>query len=205
MTPFQRDALANAKVKMANLLGRMKVNPDKDWENIVPKKDLVLARYQPKFQPDRVMSLEKDEFLSFLRYDNNCHWDSLPRIGPRITRDYDHLKETLAYLVDETRPIKERLTYIRPNYHSKENAVIPYLGIPVLTAVLLVTYPEKYGVWNSTSMEGMRLVGLWDDRWEKSATGLSYTYINNIYHDLANTLGIDLWTLDALWWVIKKE
>ena len=54
-------------------------------------------------------------------------------------------------------------------------------------------------------MEGMGLVGYRDDPWEKTATGLSYTYVNSIYHDLADALGIDLWTLDALWWVIKKE
>lgn len=205
MVPFQKEALAKAKTKLGDLLARMRVDPDPEYHHIVTHQEMVLARYRPQFQPDRIMSLEKDEFLSFLRFDNNCHWDSLPRIGPRITRDFDHLKETLAYLVDESRLVQERLTYIRPQYHSKENAAIPFLGMPVLTAVLLVAYPQKYGVWNGTSMDGMRQVGLWDDRWEKSPTGLSYTYINNIYHDLADALGIDLWTLDALWWVVKKE
>lgn len=204
MVLFQKDVLAKAKTRLADLLARMQVDPDPDYHHIVTNQRKVLARYRPQFQPDRIMFLEKDEFLSFLRYDNNCHWDSLPRIGPRITSDYEHLKGALTFLVDESRPIQERLTYIRPLYHSKVNAVIPFLGMPVLTAVLLVAYPLKYGVWNSTSMEGMRQVGLWDDRWEKSACGLSYTYINNIYQELTE-IGIDLWTLDALWWVIKKE
>ena len=205
MVPFQKEALAKAKTKLADLLARMRVDPDPDYHDIVSHKDVVLARYGPKFQPDRILSLPKKEFHSFLLIENNHHWDSLHRVGPQITKDYNLLLETLAYLVDESRPVHKRLSYIRPYFSGPEGAVIPFLGIPTLTAVLLVAYPQKYGVWNSTSMDGMRQVGLWDDRWEKSATGLSYTYINNIYHDLTDALGIDLWTLDALWWVVKKE
>ena len=114
------------------------------------------------------------------------------------------LRKALALLVDESRSIQDRIYRIRPYYQGAQDAMLPYLGIPTLTAILLVAYPEKYGVWNKTSIEGMQLMDLWDDRWLKGSTGLTYLRINNLYHQLRDALNIDLWTLDALWWVLKK-
>jgi hypothetical protein len=82
--------------------------------------------------------------------------------------------------------------------------MVSHLGTPVLTAILLVMHPEKYGVWNNTSDEGLHIVRLWDPRWEGEPAGDVYEEMNKIYLELAKYLGIDLWTLDALWWVLKK-
>ena len=82
--------------------------------------------------------------------------------------------------------------------------MVSHLGMPVLTAILLIMHPDRYGVWNNTSDAGMKIVRLWQPRWETDPAGDCYVEINDIYRQLAHGLGIDLWTLDALWWVIKK-
>jgi len=56
-----------------------------------------------------------------------------------------------------------------------------HLRIPVLTAILLVSQPENYGVWNKISENGLSITGLWDLRWDKEPTGDVYDEINKIY------------------------
>jgi hypothetical protein len=78
-------------------------------------------------------------------------------------------------------------------------SMVSHLGMPVLTAILQVVFPDKYGVWNNTSDAGLKTVRLWERRWETQPTGDSYVEMNQIYLQLSTALGIDLWTLDALW------
>jgi len=67
---------------------------------------------------------------------------------------------------------------------------------------LLVVYPDKYGVWNNTSEMGLKAVDLWP-RFERGATtGQRYVEVNQVLRGLGMALGIDLWTLDALWWAM---
>ncbi len=44
-----------------------------------------------------------------------------------------------------------------------------------------------------------------DKRWEKCPTGKAYVEMNAIYLVLSAMLKIDLWTLDALWWMVKRS
>ena len=74
-----------------------------------------------------------------------------------------------------------------------------------LTAILLVAHPKKYGVWNNTSDAGMKAARLWDKDWEKKPAGEVYLELNQNYHELCDILNVDLWTLDALWWVLKRK
>ena len=83
--------------------------------------------------------------------------------------------------------------------------MVSHLGMPVLTAILLVVHPDKYGVWNNTSDEGMRIVKLWKSEWENEPAGDAYLEMNQIYLELCRQVKVDLWTLDALWWVLKNQ
>ena len=126
------------------------------------------------------------------------------RVEKFITEDMDLLRRALLILVDESRPIRDRLNELRPERSWATKSMVSHLGIPMLTAILQVMFPEKYGVWNNTSDIGMKRVKLWEKRWEKQPTGDSYVEMNEIYLYLAESLGIDLWTLDVLWWMLKK-
>lgn len=157
---------------------------------IIDKRDEVLGRFSPAFQPRAVADLEEGVFRAFLSFENNKHWTGLGR-QPQLYADMNGLRQVLSVLVDEARPIRERV-----------NTVIeaPGMGMAKLSAILLVAYPEKYGVWNGTSEKALSYLGLWPILARGATTGERYVAVNQVLHDLARKLEIDLWTLDALWW-----
>ena len=197
--------LTFAQVKLQDLLDDLVSNPDLDFLDITKNRDQVLTRYQAIFEPSRIPKLTKSEFESFLLYQNNHHWNSLHRVQKHMTEDMELLREALGILLNERIPVKDRLNQLRPERYWGEHSMVSHLGIPVLTAILLVIYPEKYGVWNNTSDAGLKIVRLWNPRWEQESAGDVYIEMNKLYLQIRDYLNIDLWTLDALWWVIKKR
>ncbi|HWR66648.1 MAG TPA: hypothetical protein VN364_11065 [Bellilinea sp.] len=194
-----------ALIKLEDLLQLQIVAPHPDYELISKSKSRVLTHYQPIFSASHIPSLTKAEFHSFLLIKNNGHWDSLHRVGKYMTEDMELLREALMILVDERQPIQNRLNELRPERYWGEHSMVSHLGMPVLTAILQIFQPSKYGVWNNTSDFGLRRVKLWNQKWETQNTGETYLEMNNIYLYLAKKLDIDLWTLDVLWWVLKKS
>jgi len=163
---------------------------DLEVPKIVNERDEVLGRFEPLFQPGAVVTLEEDVFRQFLSIRYNKHWTGLER-QPELYADMDGLREALSILVDETRPIRNRVDTV---------IEAPGMGVAKFSAILLVAYPNKYGVWNGTSEKALRHIGLWPDFPRGATTGDKYEAVNQVLLDLAARLGIDLWTLDALWW-----
>jgi len=193
-----------ALYKLENLLNEQRENPHPDFTDITTHKDVVLARYQPIFSASHIPELTEVEFKSFLSFRNNHHWTNMERVGKHMVQNMDLLREALTILVDESRPVRDRLNELRPERFFGVNSMVSHLGMPMLTAILQVTQPDKYGVWNNTSDDGLKAVRLWDKRWEKQLAGDSYIEMNEIYLYFAKSLNIDLWTLDSLWWMMKK-
>jgi hypothetical protein len=196
--------LTFACFKLEDLLVEQREAPHPDFMDITSHKTAVLKRYQPVFSPEHINILSQAEFESFLLYKNNHHWDSLHRVGKFMTEDMDLLREALAILVDENKPVRDRLNELRPERYWGAHSYVSHLGMPVLTAILMVTQPEKYGVWNNTSDAGLKEVRLWRKEWGSQPAGDTYLDMNEQLRFLASALETDLWTLDALWWVMKK-
>ena len=74
------------------------------------------------------------------------------------------------------------------------------LGRAILTPILMVTYPDRYGVWNGISEAGMRALRIFPDLPGGRAFGNRYVPVNEVLLRLSRDVGVDLWTLDALWW-----
>jgi len=157
----------------------------------------VMATYQRVFAKDNIDSLTDGTMIGFLSFDNNCHWSSLDRLAP-ITRDMGELRHALKELVDETIPIKERLDSLVPHGTGR----VPRLSKAVLTPILLISYPDKYGVWNGVSERGLSVLDIYPAEAHGKSFGEKYEILNKLFKRLAKDLGIDLWTLDALWWRI---
>jgi hypothetical protein len=168
----------------------------KIYDQIVPSREQVFARYRPIFACDHIASLSKDEFVSFLYFENNRHWNGLHRRGLETATDMDNLRQSLGILLDEGRPIRDRFP--------KALGMVLGLGKGLATGVLTVAYPDKYGVWNNTSEAGLRQVGLWPSLEPGEGIGGRYEKVNNLLRRLSSELGIDLWTLDALWWFLLE-
>lgn len=167
------------------------------YKEIVEPMDAVLARFQPVFAPDQVAKITEDEFRSFLLFENNHHWSGLHRSGPRMCANMDKLREALAILVDETQVVVERL--------DKCIEMVSGMGKNVASAILLVAYPDKYGVWNNCSEANMKRLGIWPKFDRGESFGSRYIKVNQIMLQLRDSLQIDLWTLDSLWWYLDQK
>lgn len=190
--------------KLENILEEI-APKDAEYLDIINHKQMVIQKFQSIFSKEHIPFLTSAEFKEFLPYKNNHHWTQLPRVGGHIVQEMPKLREALSLLLDDSIPVQERLNQLRPERAWGEHAMIPFLGMPVLTAILLINHPEKYGVWNNTSDAGMKIVRLLDDRWDDMKAGNVYVEMNAIFKELCSQLKVDLWTLDALWWVLKKN
>lgn len=173
-----------------------------DIADIFSSRDVVLARFQPIFALEHIPQLTTDEFLSFLIGKNNRHWSGLHRKGPQITTDMKLLRKALSILLDESQSLEKRLDTLRP---LKKPSMVRALGRAFITPILMVAYPDKYGVMNNPSTEGARLLNVLPKFKGNDPFSQKYIEFNNMLLALAKELNIDLWTLDALWWGLIRE
>jgi len=166
-----------------------------DIHNSVAKREGVLNRFGPLFRdPTR---LTKQDYLDFLSFKHNHHWTGLERLGRPAAENMQNLRGAITLLVNESLPLAERF----------DSAIAQINGVSwaTLTPILLIAYPARYGVWNGTSEPEMRERGLWPAFPRGATAGEKYEAINAVLVNLARVHGVDLWTLDALWWVGKLE
>jgi hypothetical protein len=166
------------------------------WTQIVEPRDQVLARFQPVFAAPSLESLTAEAFRPFLYFENNCHWTGLHRQVNNLCADVPALRKALGTLLDESRPVGQRLTDVVGS--------IKGLGKGTVTAILHVTHPDKYGVWNNTSDGALAQLGIYPTFERGESFGARYAKINGILHEIAAALQVDLWTLDALWWLVVQ-
>ncbi|MBN1395478.1 MAG: hypothetical protein JW959_10680 [Pirellulales bacterium] len=159
-------------------------------KKIIESRDSVLAHYQPMFSFDRISEISEADFRGFLRFENNHHWTGLHRCGNALCKDMSRVRDALRILLDESQPIINRLERLVPKAGP---SFMKYFGKALITAILLVAHPDKYGVYNGTSEDGMTAVGVLPKFDKGLSVARRYQKINRILLDLASDLHIDLW------------
>lgn len=158
-------------------------------DSIQHKKE-VLEEYRPLFQPEAVDTLSEDRFKEFLLYENNRHWTGLHRKRSLMTDDLEQLREGLQTLVNEDQELATRV--------QEAKNTIDGMGKATLSAILLLAYPDRYGVWNNRSEEALKQLDIWPTFERGMSFGEKYARVNDILHELSTELDIDHWDLDAL-------
>lgn len=174
-----------------------------DYKNVERQNDEkeVIDKYGSIFSPNNLDALTVEDFKSFLLIKNNKHWEWIHRQNNTITKDMDKLRNALKILLDENKQIKERLDILIPK---NEDNYVKGLHRAILTPILLVVYPEKYGVLNKISAEGLKKVGL-EPKLDRGASfSDKYVKINEIFIKLANDYEMSLFQLDNVWWKITE-
>ncbi len=184
------NAMGRLRAAKAAMLDRQ------DTREILEAKDEVLARYSPAFQPDTIGTIDEDVLRSFLYFENNRHWSGLNRQVNRVCTDMPTTRTALTHLVDETRPIADRMQPVTD---------IKGMGKGIITAILHVAYPDQYGVWNNTSHDGLLELGLLPQTARGASFGERYAAVNEVLLHLAAALDVDLWSLDAVWWFLHSD
>jgi len=197
-----RGLLQQLRTKPASPEDWTKAASPRHWnlQQIAQAKRDVVAQYGGEFSAANLEQLDRDTILGFLKFQNNHHWYGLERLGDDVTKDMSTLRQTLTLLVDETGPIGTRLARIRPQTGS---SMVKRLGRAVLTAILQVEYPERYGVLNNVTEKALKHLGLWPQDIENASEAEVYEVVNHLLLRLASELGTDLWTLDYLWWYLR--
>ena len=157
----------------------------------------VIGKYGQMFNLANLDQLTKEGFKSFLLIKNNLHWEGIHRQSNLVTSDMEALKRCLKSLLDEKIPIRERLKRVF-NVKGKGEYVIKGLGKAVITPILLVVYPTKYGVWNSRSETALKKLNLFPNFLRKDSFADKYLKVNDVILDLAQKYNITLWQLDGI-------
>lgn len=179
-------SIDTASGKLRRALSQMEKNPPP----AVVEKEEVLTEFSPIFQPEEIGDLSEEQFLRFLPSKNNRHWTGLARQGPRMTEDMKQLRKGLKILLDEDRNLPSRVTEAKD--------LVNGMGKGTLSAILLVAYPDKYGVWNNSSEAGLKQLDVWPDFERGEPFGSRYEKVNSTLNNLSDEVDIDLWTLDSL-------
>ena len=107
---------------------------------IFESEQLVRTAFASVFALDQIHSITEDHFRAFLPFNGNHHWTGLTRVGYRACDDMTNLRNGLAMLVDEARPLMDR--------YDQALKTIPGMGKALATAILMVAHDNRYGVWN---------------------------------------------------------
>ncbi len=145
------------------------------------------------FSPKGIASLTKQDMTGFLSYKQNKRWREISRDD--VTVDMERLRAALLVLIDETRPIADRLNELEPG---RGELAVPHLGKAKLTPLLLVTYPRQYGVWNDYSERALAGMGLMPELESGARLGDQYAAVNAVLVELATTYRVSLWWLDVI-------
>jgi hypothetical protein len=154
----------------------------------------VREKYAEMFTPGGISTLDADRFRTFLTYRENRHWIGINRHSGEISEDLPLLKRALSILIDESRPISDRIDEAR--------RMVAGLGKAVISAILIVAHPEKYGVFNNRSRSGLRLIGRYPGDsipgFGSLSTGKQYVQVNRVLNDLSKAHNLSLWALDTV-------
>jgi 5-methylcytosine-specific restriction protein B len=186
-----KDALQTLRQALSDL------EDNDELRRVRDSRDEVIGRYQPIFAPDHLPSLTAEAFTSFLSYKNNKHWTNIDRYASRVVKDMPSLRAALAILLDESQPLAERYT--------KSVGMISGVDKAAATPILLVSYPDRYGVWNGKSQAALEEMKLYPKLDAKATPGQEYAAVNDVLTYLAGALDLDLWTLDELWEVLALK
>ena len=150
--------------------------------------------YRSMFTSAGIDTLDPEKFKEFLRFkgrrgEGNRHWISIQRHSGRLTADLPLLKKALQILVEESEPIADRIDRARATR-------IRGLGRAVISAILLVAYPTRYGVYNAISQAGLRKIVKFPENFRSLSLGKQYDYVNQRLCELAARYNISLWGLD---------
>ena len=114
----------------------------------------------------------------------------------------EKLKEALKILLNEELDIKDRFDILIPlngqNY-------IKGLARAILTPILLVVYPGKYGVYNTVTDDALVKLKLKPEVSRGTSFAEEYVIINAILLDIAQKYDLSLFQLDEVWWNVLDE
>lgn len=145
------------------------------------------------FSERAIPTMTKQDMTGFLSFRQNKRWREISKED--VTADMPRLRAAMACLVDEARPIAERLNMLEPG---RGELAVPHLGKAKLTPILLVCHPKQYGVWNDYAERALRGMNVFPEFTADQHLGEQYAAVNEILVNLAAEYKVSLWWLDVI-------
>lgn len=143
-------------------------------------------------------SVDKNDLTFFLRDINKLSHKRM-RIED-VTSDMNRTNRALDLLLDDNKPIDHRINQV-VHYDSSINIKGMHKTGPTL--LLHLKDPEEFSIWNSTRQPILERMKIFPD--VKNNIPIDrYGPLNDIQKRIAKDLGINLWTLDQLWSLLRK-
>lgn len=119
-------------------------------------------------------------------------WSETHALAPRSARQAELLRGTLAVLLDEVKPLHDRLAQLWPAQIRADR-----FSPGALTPLLHITAPQERSVWNRETESALTSLGLFPARpWD--TVGGQYAAVDQAQRHLAEDLGLSLWQLENL-------
>lgn len=158
----------------------------------------VISYYRNIFSHEKLDNLTWDLFEPFTKKNGeygNRHWTQLNRNNTKLKENFDDLVGALKILLDEKRTLSDRLM-LTFSEHAEFN--VPYFGPALATAILLVFQPDKYSVYNTKALNGMKSIGLFPYATMNNFAE-QYVSYNDKVIELSHEQGLSLWEMDWVW------
>lgn len=190
---------------LRGVLTRLRSQP---WErdHLDPSRDRAAGedartRIATMLSPDHIGGTDPEALLGLLRDAIKQH-RSGNGLGILKEADPARLREALALLADERRPLAERLDRLRP---PGGGALVKGLGPSAISSVLHRVDPDRYGLLSGTSEGVLRRLGVYPELPRSASFAVRYEAVNGVLLRLAAALGIDLGLLDHLFWRVQPH
>jgi len=158
--------------------------------------------FSPHFKQDNLKNIENvcNAYERWLLASNNKSWTLLPRRGYEALDQPVKLCKLLSFLQQETVPIEERVQKGLAGKYKVDG-----IGIATLTGLLHTMYPEKYGVWNGSTIDAFKELDIHIPLMYSIQKGRTYVRINAVLNNMASHLDTNLTFVDGFMWYAAKH
>ena len=148
-------------------------------------------KFRLLFNSANLEQLSKDDFVSFLYFENNQSWTGLYRRGTEAAEHINEVKKAIAYLQNESVDIRTRINEVL-----RGKLAVKGMGKNLATAILHVCdNADKYGVWNNMAEGTLEKLGLLPEM--TTNKGETYARINEVLNSIKKELNTDLAHVDC--------
>jgi len=170
--------------------------------NWMVDREQAYRRFSPPFNQDNLKNMETvcHAYGRWLLASNNKSWTNLQRLGHMALDQPAKLCKLLSFIQRETVPIEDRIQKGLAGKYKVDG-----IGKGILTGLLHTIYPEKYGVWNGSTILAFKKLDIYIPLMYSTKQGRTYVRINAVLNNMASRLDTNLTYVDGFMWYIATQ
>ena len=199
------DVLLNIDMKQQDELkfqnSIKKVNAEWTEEDTRKRQDFFI-KYGQLFQLENIDLLTKDKFQDFFA-DGIFHWEGGANQNKgNIIKDknWEQSKKNLKILVDESKPLSERIKQLRSTNNGGK-----WIQAGTYTIILHMINPKKHPTLNGLTFNSLDRLKLSSERERKTEEWNYIPMLENAVLQLCDENDIDTWKIDWVWKDFMKQ